>query len=131
MEQACLAGVVQKALFLCSVIDRVDLKPDKIHPGLVSGNSAAPAPQVCVQHPAPRRGVTAAGQKPADRTTLCRRPSPALFPPLAQGHGHGLGIKPAGRDKRAVLYRESQFTAICEAIAGRAIAAKRAALLPA
>ena len=42
-----------------------------------------------------------------------------------------LGIKPAGRDKRAVLYRESQFTAICEAIAGRAIAAKRAALLPA
>lgn len=42
-----------------------------------------------------------------------------------------LGIEPAGRDKRAVLYRESQFAAICEAIAGRAIAAKRAALLPA
>ena len=42
-----------------------------------------------------------------------------------------LGIEPAGRDKRAVLYRESQFTVICEAIAGRAIAAKRAALLPA
>ena len=41
-----------------------------------------------------------------------------------------LGIEPAGRDKRAVLYRESQFAAICEAIAGRAIAAKRAALLP-
>lgn len=41
-----------------------------------------------------------------------------------------LGIEPAGRDKRAVLYRESQFVAICEAIAGRAIAAKRAALLP-
>ena len=40
-------------------------------------------------------------------------------------------IAPAGRDKRAVLYRESQFAAICEAIAGRAIAAKRAALLPA
>ena len=39
-----------------------------------------------------------------------------------------LGIEPAGRDKRAVLYRESQFAAICEAIAGRAIAAKRAAL---
>ena len=57
MEQACLAGVVQEALFLCSVIDRVDLKPDKIHPGLASGNPAAPAPQVCVQHPAPRRGV--------------------------------------------------------------------------
>lgn len=52
-----MAGVVQKALFLCSVIDRVDLKPDKIHLGLVSGNPAAPAPQVCVQHPAPRRGV--------------------------------------------------------------------------
>ena len=42
-----------------------------------------------------------------------------------------LGIEPAGRDKRAVLYSESQFAAICEAIAGRAIAAKRAALLPA
>ena len=41
-----------------------------------------------------------------------------------------LGIEPAGRDKRAVLYSESQFAAICEAIAGRAIAAKRAALLP-
>ena len=35
-----------------------------------------------------------------------------------------LGIEPAGRDKRAVLYSESQFAAICEAIAGRAIAAK-------
>ena len=33
--------------------------------------------------------------------------------------------------KNATLYRESQFTAICEAIALRAIAAKRAALLPA
>ena len=42
-----------------------------------------------------------------------------------------LGIEPAGRDKRAVLYRESEFAAICEAIAKRAIAAKRAALLPA
>ena len=42
-----------------------------------------------------------------------------------------LGIEPAGRDKRAVLYRQSQFTVICEAIAERAIAAKRAALLPA
>ena len=42
-----------------------------------------------------------------------------------------LGIEPAGRDKRAVLYSESQFTVICEAIAGRAIAAKRAALLTA
>ena len=33
--------------------------------------------------------------------------------------------------KNATLYSESQFGAICEAIAGRAIAAKRAALLPA
>ena len=40
-----------------------------------------------------------------------------------------LGIEPAGRDKRAVLYRESQFAAICEAIARRAMEAKRAALL--
>ena len=32
-----------------------------------------------------------------------------------------LGIEPAGRDKRAVLYSESQFAAICEAIARRAI----------
>lgn len=40
-----------------------------------------------------------------------------------------LGIEPAGRDKRAMLYREEQFPAICDAIAERAIAAKRAALL--
>ena len=33
--------------------------------------------------------------------------------------------------KNATLYRESQFAAICEAIAGRAISAKRAALLTA
>ena len=39
-----------------------------------------------------------------------------------------IGIEPAGREKNATLYRESQFAAICEAIAGRAIAAKRAAL---
>ncbi len=42
-----------------------------------------------------------------------------------------IGIEPAGREKNATLYRESQFTAICEAIALRAISAKRAALLPA
>ena len=41
-----------------------------------------------------------------------------------------IGIEPAGREKNAVLYSESQFAAICEAIAGRAIAAKRAALIP-
>lgn len=39
-----------------------------------------------------------------------------------------LGIEPAGLDKRAVLYSERQFAAICEAIAGRAISAKRAAV---
>ena len=39
-----------------------------------------------------------------------------------------LGIEPAGRDKRAGLYSERQFAAICEAIAGRAISAKRAAV---
>ena len=41
-----------------------------------------------------------------------------------------LGIEPAGRDKRAVLYRESQFAGLCDAIARRAMEAKRAALLP-
>lgn len=42
-----------------------------------------------------------------------------------------LGIEPAGRDKRAVLYSESQFAGLCDAIARRAMEAKRAALLPA
>ena len=50
---------------------------------------------------------------------------------LTEAGIRSLGIEPAGHDKRAVLYRESQFAAICEAIAGRAMAAKRAALLPA
>ena len=50
---------------------------------------------------------------------------------LTEAGIRSLGIEPAGQDKRAVLYSESQFAAICEAIAGRAIAAKRAALLPA
>ena len=40
-----------------------------------------------------------------------------------------LGIEPAGRDKRAVLYSESQFAAICEAIAECVIGAKRLAEL--
>ena len=47
---------------------------------------------------------------------------------LTEAGIRSLGIEPAGHDKRAVLYRESQFAAICEAIAGRAMEAKRAAL---
>ena len=39
-----------------------------------------------------------------------------------------LGIEPAGRDKRAVLYRKSQFAEICGAIARRAADAMREAL---
>ena len=58
------------------------------------------------------------------------KPSPPDIQDLYLGSLRELGIEPAGRDKRAVLYRESQFVAICEAIAGRAIAAKHAALLP-
>lgn len=39
-----------------------------------------------------------------------------------------LGIEPAGRERRAVLYRESQFAEICGAIARRAADAMREAL---
>ena len=49
---------------------------------------------------------------------------------LTEAGIRSLGIEPAGHDKRAVLYRESQFAAICEAIASRAMEAKSAALLP-
>lgn len=41
-----------------------------------------------------------------------------------------IGIEPAGREKNATLYRESQFAGLCDAIARRAMEAKRAALLP-
>ena len=50
---------------------------------------------------------------------------------LTEAGIRSLGIEPAGHDKRAVLYRESQFAEICDAIARRAMEAKRAALLPA
>ena len=39
-----------------------------------------------------------------------------------------LGIEPAGRERRAVLYRQSQFAEICGAIARRAADAMREAL---
>ena len=50
---------------------------------------------------------------------------------LTEAGIRSLGIEPAGHDKRAVLYRESQFAGLCDAIARRAMEAKRAALLPA
>ena len=50
---------------------------------------------------------------------------------LTEAGIRSLGIEPAGQDKRAVLYSESQFADLCDAIARRAMEAKRAALLPA
>lgn len=49
---------------------------------------------------------------------------------LTEAGIRSLGIEPAGHDKRAVLYRESQFAGLCDAIARRAMEAKSAALLP-
>ena len=42
-----------------------------------------------------------------------------------------LGIEPAGRDKRSMLYTERQFVQICDAIARRVAEVKSAALQPA
>ena len=96
---------------------RAQLDADPRFAAVVAGAPAAPAP-------APWDADEAATLKLGDVNAR-------LAPIQVTAEGlRELGIEPAGRDKRAVLYRESQFVAICEAIAGRAIAAKRAALLP-
>ena len=95
--------------------------------------------RIAVPEPAPANVVpmrAAPAPAPAERTgtpTLKLGAINERLAPIALTEAgiRSLGIEPAGHDKRAVLYSESQFTAICEAIAGRAIAAKRAALLPA
>ena len=97
---------------------RAQLDADPRFAAVVAGSPAAPAP-------APWDADEAATLKLGDVNAR-------LTPIQVSADGlRELGIEPAGRDKRAVLYSESQFAAICEAIAGRAIAAKRAALLPA
>lgn len=97
---------------------RAQLDADPRFAAVVAGAPAAPSP-------APWDADEAATLKLGDVNAR-------LAPIQLSAEGlRELGIEPAGRDKRAVLYRESQFAAICEAIAGRAIAAKRAALLPA
>ena len=97
---------------------RAQLDADPRFAAVVAGAPTAPAP-------APWDADEAATLKLGDVNAR-------LAPIQISAEGlRELGIEPAGRDKRAVLYRESQFAAICEAIAGRAIAAKRAALLPA
>lgn len=93
----------------------------------------APAAPVPAASPAPAAAPAPAPWDADETPTLKLGDVNARLTPI-QVSAEGLrelGIEPAGRDKRAVLYRESQFAAICEAIAGRAIAAKRAALLPA
>ena len=95
--------------------------------------------RIAVPEPAPANVVpmrAAPAPAPAERTgtpTLKLGAINERLAPIALTEAgiRSLGIEPAGHDKRAVLYSESQFTAICEAIALRAIAAKRAALLPA
>ena len=96
---------------------REQLDADPRFAAVVAGAPAAPAP-------APWDADEAATLKLGDVNAR-------LTPIQVTADGlRELGIEPAGRDKRAVLYSESQFVAICEAIAGRAIAAKHAALLP-
>ena len=103
--------------------------------------AAAPAAQRAQLDADPRFAAVVAGAPAAPAPALWDADEPAtlklgdvnarLTPIQVSVDGlRELGIEPAGRDKRAVLYSESQFAAICEAIAGRAIAAKRAALIP-
>ena len=101
--------------------------------------AAAPAAQRAQLDADPRFAAVAAGAPAAPAPAPWDADEPAtlklgdvnarLAPIQVTAEGlRELGIEPAGRDKRAVLYRESQFAAICEAIAGRAMEAKRAAL---
>lgn len=114
-EQAKAQQAIQQAA--APAAQREQLDADPRFAAVVAGAPAAPAP-------APWDADEAATLKLGDVNAR-------LTPIQVTADGlRELGIEPAGRDKRAVLYSESQFAAICEAIAGRAIAAKRAALLP-
>ena len=94
---------------------RAQLDADPRFAAVVAGAPAAPAP-------APWGADEAATLKLG---AINERLAPIA---LTEAGIRSLGIEPAGHDKRAVLYRESQFAGLCDAIARRAMEAKRAAL---
>lgn len=94
---------------------RAQLDADPRFAAVVAGAPAAPAP-------APWDADEAATLKLGDVNAR-------LTPIQVSADGlRELGIEPAGRERRAVLYRESQFAEICGAIARRAADAMREAL---
>ncbi len=109
-RQAILAEAAKPAV--TRALEEIERhKPDPRFAAVVAG---APAPQV---------------DEPATLKLRSINERLAAFA-LTEAGIRSLGIEPAGHDKRAVLYRESQFAGLCDAIARRAMEAKSAALLP-
>lgn len=95
--------------------------------------AAAPAAQRAQLDADPRFAAVVAGAPdPDEAPTLTLSDINARLRPISISAAGlvDLGIEPAGRERRAVLYRESQFAGLCDAIARRAMEAKSAALLP-
>ena len=118
--QAAREAQVQQAIQQAAApaaAQRAQLDADPRFAAVVAGAPAAPAPAPWDTDEAP--------------TLKLGDVNARLAPIQVSADGlRELGIEPAGRDKRAVLYSESQFAGLCDAIARRAMEAKRAALLP-
>lgn len=57
MKHILLGGVFLKTLFLQAVIFRTDFKSREFKTRVVCGNSATPAPKMCVEDSLPRRCI--------------------------------------------------------------------------
>ncbi len=92
----------------------------------------ATEPGVCFRDPPENIVEATSGDEPDNEPTLKLGDINARLRPISISAAGlvDLGIEPAGRERRAVLYRESQFAGLCDAIARRAMEAKSAALLP-
>lgn len=90
----------------------------------------ATEPGVCFRDPPENIVEATSGDEPDNEPTLKLGDINARLRPISISAAGlaDLGIEPAGRERRAVLYRESQFAEICGAIARRAADAMREAL---
>lgn len=116
-EQAKAQQAIQQAAepAAAPAAQREQLDADPRFAAVVAGAPAAPAP-------APWDADEAPTLKLGDVNAR-------LAPIHVTADGlRSIGIEPAGREKNATLYRESQFAGLCDAIARRAMEAKRAAL---
>ena len=94
------------------------------------GKPLAPAPTIAAPVAAGIAPVVAVGSASDDTPELTLGAINERLSPISLSAAGlaDLGIEPAGRERRAVLYRESQFAEICGAIARRAADAMREAL---